>query len=194
MSWEEDYLMAKVAELDARLAEVEKRTAVPAPDTETGSEYGSWSFADLRTEAKRRGLNAEARPPSWPRGCVRTTGRSCELLPARRHLPGGPAGAAGRGGGRPHGVPQRRPAPPAGSGWRAVLQLRRVAAGWSVRGGRSGLTCAVRQTTSLVSYNFTPPPIPGIEKSLGQKARRRNWVPSDTPVAIHRRWTSPGTP
>lgn len=58
MSWEEDYLMAKVAELDARLAEVEKRTAAPAPDTETGSEYGSWSFADLRTEAKRRGLNA----------------------------------------------------------------------------------------------------------------------------------------
>lgn len=54
MSWEEDYLMAKVAELDARLAEVEKRTAVPAPDTE----YGSWSFADLRAEAKRRGLNA----------------------------------------------------------------------------------------------------------------------------------------
>lgn len=58
MSWEEDYLMAKVAELDARLAEVEKRTAVPSPDTKPGGEYGSWSFADLRTEAKRRGLNA----------------------------------------------------------------------------------------------------------------------------------------
>lgn len=58
MSWEEDYLMAKVAELDARLAKVEKRTAAPAPDTEPRGEYGSWSFADLRAEAKRRGLNA----------------------------------------------------------------------------------------------------------------------------------------
>src|SRR5690606_9620886 len=174
MSWEEDYLMAKVAELDARLAEVEKRTAVPAPDTETGSEYGSWSFADLRTEAKRRGLNAEARPPSWPHGCVRTTGRSCELLPARRHLPGGPAGAAGRGGGRPHGVPQRRPAPPAGPGRRAVLQLRRLAAGRPVRGGRSAATCMVRQAASLVSYNFTSHhPSPGAS-APGQKARQRN--------------------
>lgn len=69
MSWEEDYLMAKVAELDARLAEVEKRTAVPAVQVQDGDgphqdgpqdedEYGSWSFAALRTEAKRRGLNA----------------------------------------------------------------------------------------------------------------------------------------
>lgn len=93
MSWEEDYLMAKVAELDARLAKVERRTAerkqyelrsehgpelVRLPEGSTvvsndaldalrnedqdgpqdEDEYGSWSFADLRTEAKRRGLNA----------------------------------------------------------------------------------------------------------------------------------------
>ena len=69
MSWEEDYLMAKVKELDARLAKVEQEVGPrPAlvgvlvdedgPQDEDGDEYGSWSFADLRTEAKRRGLNA----------------------------------------------------------------------------------------------------------------------------------------
>ena len=72
MSFEEDYLMAKVKELDSRLAKVEKEVGPRRPlvgvlveedaphqdSPQDEDEYGSWSFADLRTEAKRRGLNA----------------------------------------------------------------------------------------------------------------------------------------
>lgn len=89
MSWEEDYLMAKVKELEVRLAEVEKGLgASPLPSVVPGradsdealsgsqapgaaqepaepvyedvyeDEYSLWAFADLRTEAKRRGLSA----------------------------------------------------------------------------------------------------------------------------------------
>lgn len=75
MSFEEDYLLAKVKELDARLAKVEKRTkpnlwsggfiepvqdepkAVPQDGPQDEDEYEKWPFAALRTEAKERGLS-----------------------------------------------------------------------------------------------------------------------------------------
>lgn len=62
MSWEEDYLMKKVGELETRLSVVEGRVDVQEPilaseeEPESGTDYSSWTNKQLQDELTKREL------------------------------------------------------------------------------------------------------------------------------------------